>query len=300
MKILVLGGGSIRSSYQVGAVIGLLKKGYKPDAIYGISGGSLVALLLANFVGQQGVDKELIDWDLIADQMSYFWLNNITAPEDLVKKKKVLPLIYKIWKKEFDGIYSNKPLKNIINEKVSIENVYNSSITCFTGATSLRTGKIEYLNSKSHDFIKQCIASSSIPVVFPKENINNKMYVDGGIIHSAPLAPAFKLNPEEITCILTTPDDITDDYFNPGCIVEYVSRILEISLSNNLRKDIGRAKEINDLLEEFSTSNRLKEKKFVPLKIIRPHNMLEVKITSFITTDIEIMVNKGFNDALKS
>ena len=85
MKILVLGGGSIRSSYQVGAVVGLLKKGYKPDAIYGISGGSLVALLLANFVGQQGVDKELIDWDLIADQMSYFWLNNITAPEDLVK-----------------------------------------------------------------------------------------------------------------------------------------------------------------------------------------------------------------------
>jgi NTE family protein len=52
-QILVLAGGSVKGAFQAGVIKALFEKGYQPDAIYGVSAGSLNAAYLVNQFGQQ-------------------------------------------------------------------------------------------------------------------------------------------------------------------------------------------------------------------------------------------------------
>jgi len=52
MKALVLGGGSIKGSFQAGAIDALLKAGFKPFKIFGVSVGSLNGVFLADRAGR--------------------------------------------------------------------------------------------------------------------------------------------------------------------------------------------------------------------------------------------------------
>ena len=51
-QILVLAGGSVKGAFQAGVIKALFEKGYRPDAIYGVSAGSLNAAYLVNQLGQ--------------------------------------------------------------------------------------------------------------------------------------------------------------------------------------------------------------------------------------------------------
>src|SRR5262249_36569517 len=104
-RALVLGGGSIKGAYQAGVIGALLKNGFKPDHIYGISVGSLNAAFLAErafFLGKTKAEYyaevhhsasakpvhagENVDWAFIGDELTAFWTDRITAPAALVKE----------------------------------------------------------------------------------------------------------------------------------------------------------------------------------------------------------------------
>jgi predicted acylesterase/phospholipase RssA len=53
MRALVLGGGSLKGAFQAGAIQAILEAGFEPEAIYGISVGSLNAVFLIHEAGRQ-------------------------------------------------------------------------------------------------------------------------------------------------------------------------------------------------------------------------------------------------------
>jgi len=57
----------------------------------------------------------------------------------------------------------------------------------FVAATNLNTGEVEYFNEGG--LIEIVLASSSIPVLFKPQKINNTLYVDGGLTNNLPIEP---------------------------------------------------------------------------------------------------------------
>ena len=74
MKALVLGGGSLKGAWQVGAIQAVLETGFKPDMIYGISAGALNATFMVNEAGNQFIKNKSIDWDLVNKNLLKFGL----------------------------------------------------------------------------------------------------------------------------------------------------------------------------------------------------------------------------------
>jgi NTE family protein len=95
MKALVLAGGSILGAFQVGAIAQVLKS-YQPDIIYGVSVGALNGGYLANFIGKNfpNAPNTSINWAAAGDDLKNFWLTNLTKPEQLVRQRSTVELIY--------------------------------------------------------------------------------------------------------------------------------------------------------------------------------------------------------------
>ena len=87
-KILVLAGGSVRGAYQTGVVRAVFEAGFHPDAIYGISAGSMNASYLVNNFGIQALENDgNIDFPQAAIDLGEFWVNNISTPESLALRR---------------------------------------------------------------------------------------------------------------------------------------------------------------------------------------------------------------------
>lgn len=291
-KILVLGGGQITVSYQVGVVCKLFENGYRPDVILGISGGALVGLKIIDILEKQ---KEP-DFKKVGKELVSFWMKNIKSPESLIKKRGKIRLVASIIRKKFKGVYDNEPLKNLILKTTDSSGLYKSKVKCIVGAVDLDTGDITYVDNYSVDFLSHAIASSSIPVVFPPVKRKGKNYIDGGIIDSTPLKAAFKENPSEITCIVNSPEKIKGKSVNPGDIKELASHIISIALRNNLDNDIKEAEYINRLLKHSDGS--VSAKKYIPLRIFRPNEEIDVRIDKFDAGDIAGMIQLGYDETL--
>jgi NTE family protein len=95
MKALVLAGGSILGAFQVGAIAQVLKS-YQPDIIYGVSVGALNRGYLANFIGKNfpNAPNTSINWIAAGDDLKNFWLTNLAKPEQLVRQRSTVELIY--------------------------------------------------------------------------------------------------------------------------------------------------------------------------------------------------------------
>lgn len=302
MKVLVLSGGSIRSTYQLGAVKGLIDSGYRPDVVVGISGGGLVGMLLTEKIGVQCVPLKEADYKLAAKEACDFWVSNVTSSKSIIKKKGVLKLAKDILTKNFNGLFDNEPLKELVYTHMDGLDVIDSPLTCVTGAVNFNSGEIEYKANTDLGFIGHTVAGASIPLVFPSVELNGKSYIDGGLIDSTPLKQAFEYNPTEITCVITSPEERFDSQIDEGNLGEYVSRVLDIMLANNLDNDIKEAKFINELIaynSKIRLENGYLSKRNIPIKIIRPEKEIEVKIQDFNTIDILDMITLGYNDATK-
>lgn len=302
MNIWVYSGSSIRASYQIGVTCGLIDSGEKPDMVIGISGGAIVSMMLSEKVGDQDCSHEFVDWKRAGADMSQLWINNVTGPESLLEKKGFFKLAKSILKKEFDGLYDNQPIKDLISENLRYSNIVDSALPCITGAVNFDTGKIRYKRNDDFGFVGHTIASTAIPFVFPMSRLNGKKYIDGGIIDSTPLKEAFNHNPTRITCILASPTGLKEGNINEGSLSDYISRIIDIILVNNLDNDIKEANFINELLafnNKINLKNGYLSKRNVPIRIIRPEKPLNVKISDFTSLDVISMVNRGYRDATK-
>jgi len=295
----VLGGGSIKGIWQMGAINCVLEKGIYPDIITGISVGNLNGNLLANCVGEHYTNypNKGLNWQKVSDYLKQFWFENITCPDDVAYKKGAVKLLWELLLGKFNGFSDTTPLRKLIEKTVQSRYIQRSKIQISSGCVNLEEGKIIYTNPHMNNYIQYMMASSSIPFMMPVEEIGQLKFTDGGLIDSAPLGQAIKMGATKLIVIANHPEKVGYRAINHNNPLVFADRLMEIIVNNTLNNDIMEAQLINELLKEGVKNNRTEGKKEIDIRVIRPQTTIDLKIDNFTSDDINSTWQMGWNEA---
>lgn len=196
MKIgLVLPGGGGKGAYQVGVMKALKEMGVS-QYITSVSGTSIGALNALLFVQDDIKIAEKI-WENIS-------LEKIMPTDnfDLMKRGALLSIGNKnlnFIKKHMPSILnqgnlSRDGLLEIIDEYLQVNKIKTSKINCYATCTEVEGIKAKYFKYKDYvesDIKKILLATSALPAVYEAEQIDNKYYLDGGLIDNIPVQPLY-------------------------------------------------------------------------------------------------------------
>ena len=281
-KILVLAGGSVKGAFQAGVMKALMERGYQPDAVYGVSAGSLNAAYFVNQLGLQVISGEPISFKDASKDLCEFWETRITSPESLSKPLNIFQLGLSALRKKFKGLVDTKPLRNLMTEVLSIRNLHASPIALKIGAVNIIDGMIYYVDTSEEHFLDYLMASSAVPILMPVVKINGearRSFLDGGLRDVAPIKKAVEDGASNIICISCHMESIEGGHFDSGDLLALVDRVMDIAVNEILNADI----------KEVMISNTT-----IDIQSIRPPQPLTIDIQNFNKMDIRRMLELGY------
>ena len=278
-KILVLAGGSVKGAFQAGVIKALFEKGYQPDAIYGVSAGSLNAAYLVNQFGQQANAHLLISYSQAAQDLWDFWELRITHPQSLSKPFNLFELGWSALTKKFKGLVDTSPLRELLQDVLQSRNLSASPVGLKVGAVNVLDGAMHYVDPSFENFQEYLLASSAVPILMPVVKINGetrKSYLDGGLRDVAPLQKAIQDGATEVVVIACHTEMIEGGDFDSGDLLALVDRVMDIAVNEILNADLRM------------------QRSEVKLRIIRPKQPLSIDIQHFTKMDIRRMLEMGY------
>jgi len=186
-----MSGGANKGAYTAGVIHGLshLLNGTDGDydVVSGVSAGSLNAAGMAMW--PLGKPKEMADWLLN-------FARNLNQG-----------MVFQMWPGGLEqglldesGIVDSTPLLNMLTETMGIlGGIVQRKIV--VAAVDVETG--EYVtfteqNSSPSELPQRCVASSSIPFAFPHQNINGRIFMDGGTVWNTNVVSAIERCREQV------------------------------------------------------------------------------------------------------
>lgn len=213
MKIgLALSGGGMRGIAHAGVLKALEENDIKIDVYTGTSSGSHVAFLSA--IGYNS--KEIYE---LFNNYAFELVGNSLEPiifDSILFNKEI----------KFDGFRSGKPIEDLynmiainkgINEIKDIKiplgiiatNIIDEKETIFSSIKKNNTRNREYLQNV--EIGKAIRASSSFSVVFDPCRIENKIYIDGGVINNLPVDIARELGADKVISVRFSSDKVNEN-----------------------------------------------------------------------------------------
>lgn len=169
---LALGGGAARGFAHIGVIQVLEENGIKPDLVVGTSAGSLVAALYAS--GHNG--REL---GLLADSMDE------TAITD--------------WSFPYRGLLKGAALAKYVREQTGGRLMEQFPLPLGVVATDLDNGQgVLFRRGDPGTAVR---ASSAVPAVFQPVKINEREYVDGGLVAPVPVHYARQMGADLVIAV---------------------------------------------------------------------------------------------------
>ena len=284
-KILVLAGGSVKGAFQAGVIKALFEKGYQPDAIYGVSAGSLNAAYLVNQFGQQVNAGMPISYPQAAQDLWDFWELRITRPDCLSKPFNIFQLGWTALTKSFKGLVDTSPLRDLLSDVLQERNLNSSPVALKVGAVNIMEGTMHYVDPSFENFLDYLLASSAVPILMPVvkiEGLKQKSYLDGGLRDVAPLQKAINDGATEVVVIACHTEMIEGGDFDSGDLLALVDRVMDIAVNEILNADL------------------LVSRSEVKLEIIRPVQPLSIDIQHFTKMDIRRMLETGYAQGMST
>lgn len=171
---LALGGGAARGFAHVGVIQVLEEAGIKPTLVVGTSAGSLVAALYAS--GRSGQQLQAVA--LSMDEATFAdW---------------TLPLFSR-------GLLRGEALARYVNVQVNNRLIENMALPLGIVSTDLQSG--QGVLFRRGDTGMAVRASSAVPAVFLPVRINNREYVDGGLVSPVPVRYAREMGAELVVAV---------------------------------------------------------------------------------------------------
>lgn len=184
---LVLSGGGIRGIAHLGLLKALEELGVKPHAISGASAGALIAAMYAEGISP---DKILS----IGKSNLNFGFSNL------------------LWRK--GGLFSKEFIHKTLLEHIPHNSFEGLKLPLFVNATDFVLNKTVFF---SKGRLIPCLeASASVPILFSPAEIEEKRFVDGGLLNNFPIEPLIGM------C-----DKILGSHVNP--LEEYKNNHLKLS-----------------------------------------------------------------------
>lgn len=200
---LVISGGGSKGSFAGGIIEYLTKKEKIDwDVLVGTSTGSILVPLTSS----NQIDK-------LKEQYTNISNKDVFSLDPFNKKGKIKILNF-IWRfirgKSSIGEIKNleKRLKKYYTKEDFDKSIKNNK-DVFVTTSDITNNKVQYFHQKSENydsFRNSIIASASIPIIFPIKRINNKDYLDGGIIEPIPIQKAIDEGCDEIDVIILSPE----------------------------------------------------------------------------------------------
>ena len=293
MKALVLGGGSMKGAFQVGAIQSVLENGFEPDMVYGISVGALNATFLANETGRQYTEEGKITWPLASRRLLEFWVKNITQPQDISTLRSRVMLGMNTLISRFDGLVDPAPLHLMIRNNVKDSYLKGSPVQVKVGAVNVQSGEIKYVTPQQPHFLDYVRASSSIPMLMPAIAIEGEMFLDGGLREVAPIRQAIADGATEIVVIAChSPHLYQPEGMNPRNLIMLVERVRDITVNEYANSNIIWAESYVDRSILRGTPMKL--------TVIRPVAPLVLDMQHFTSEDISRLIIEGYRVGIET
>ena len=293
MKALVLGGGSMKGAFQVGAIQSVLENGFEPDMVYGISVGALNATFLANETGRQYTEEGKITWPLASRRLLEFWIKNITQPQDISTLRSRVMLGMNTLISRFDGLVDPAPLHLMIRNNVKDSYLKGSPVQVKVGAVNVQSGEIKYVTPQQPHFLDYVRASSSIPMLMPAIAIEGEMFLDGGLREVAPIRQAIADGATEIVVIAChSPHLYQPEGMNPRNLIMLVERVRDITVNEYANSNIIWAESYVDRSILRGTPMKL--------TVIRPVAPLVLDMQHFTSEDISRLIIEGYRVGIET
>lgn len=188
MKInLVLSGGGVRGFAHLGVIKALLENDFEIAAISGTSSGAVTGAFIA---------------------AGY-------SPDETLKIMKEFRLLRLLRGAFSAGIFSMAKFEKIYLDCFPHNSFEELSMPLYISSTNIYTGKTEYFSKGK--LIPALLASTSLPVLFKPVNIDDQLYLDGGILNNLPVEP-----------LLNSRNPIVGVHVNPVNKADAISSTLKI------------------------------------------------------------------------
>jgi NTE family protein len=214
MKIgLVLSGGGARGISHVGVLKALDEFGIRVSHISGTSAGSIVGSLYA-----YGYSPDKI--------------------MEIILSAKLFRAMRPAW--TWTGLLSLDGLSNALLASMPENDFAALKIPMTIAATEIRRGKADYL--RSGPLVPAILASCCVPMVFNPVNLNEKLYVDGGLVDNLP-AVAIR---QDVDFLIGSHCNYISEEFDVKNFRNVIERSLLIAINGNTTN----SKNMCDLLIE--------------------------------------------------
>lgn len=280
MRCLVLSGGAAKGAFQVGVLIYLISTlKHKYSIFSGVSVGALNCSFLSMYS-----DLETGVFDLKS-----LWKN--IKPESVLKRHFPFGRLHGLKLKNF---YDSSPIKHLVESSIDLNKIRSTNNIVNIGSVCINDGKYTTTNQSNDDFVKYVLASCSFPGLFAPVEINNNLYLDGGIKSITPLIAAINSGATDIDVILTSPENNTSNMANCNAI-DILRRSIDLMIDSIIESDIKKAELYNKLLNYENILN----KRQVNINIIRPDKILLEDSFTFDPNKTQELIDIGYKKALQ-
>lgn len=215
----VLSGGGSLGAMQVGMLRSLLRNGIRPDRVYGTSIGALNGGALALDPTAEGVERLAAMWHEIG-RHDVFPLDPRQVARAVLRSFPLLPLGVLRATGALNSAFPIRPVRALLG-LVGVTNylvpsgprrsfiatatrgarIEDAAVPFVAMAAEVQTGRLVPLTSG--DALDALMASSAIPGVFPPEQVDGRLLMDGGVADNTAIDQAVEDGVDEIYVLPT-------------------------------------------------------------------------------------------------
>ena len=177
----VLGGGGALGSSEVGMVRALAEHGIRPDLVLGTSIGALNGAFIAADPGVEGTERLAAVWEAVVRDGVF--LDNPVRQAARVARYRT-------------HLLSNAPLRHALETYLPVSRFEDLDVAFQCVAACIEDASGRWFSTG--EIADPVIASCSVPGLFPPVLIEDRHYLDGGLVHSIPVGRALALGATRI------------------------------------------------------------------------------------------------------
>ncbi len=282
VRALVLSGGGVKIHYHVGAIqhlMGELERSYSIFA--GVSAGALVSAFLAQYRRGHEVEASAT---LVSTTLGI-------TESDVYRRWRPFGLLHGLIHKP--SFYNSQPLRDFVERVIDPLRVRTSQKALCIGAVNYTTGKYQ-LFREDHPYLLQAVlASSAFPGILEPVELNEELWVDGGVRTTTPLHAAILCGATEVDVVVTSPAEMPAATNMEPNAMDVLGRSLGILMDEVVDNDLKLAQLYNALV----VAGEREDKRFVRINVIRPAHTLTSSAMDF-DADANELRSRGYEDAM--
>ncbi|HEV2022612.1 MAG TPA: patatin-like phospholipase family protein [Terriglobales bacterium] len=170
------------------------------------------------------------------------------------------------------GLFPNFERTRFLRGRIPAEQLRNSPIRVILTAADVEAGRDAYFSNTSRealasdpgadpafvmseihetdDLLKVVLASSAFPFVYEAVQMQERSWVDGGIVANQPIRPALRLGADLIFLVLVAPR--SQEQVKVATFLDVGVRAIDILMSQNLKTDLKILENINHVCEHHA------------------------------------------------